>query len=116
MIFKYDSLYKAVIEKGERSTLICQEISENLAECCTFLVKCMQQANLSSKSVIELYTKNLTTFMKKRDCILSLILFKSVLQLCWEDNWQLALLLVCMLKRYYVLQYEISFVIIYHFI
>lgn len=54
----------------------------------------MQQANLSSKNVVELYSKNLTTFMKKRDCILSLILFKSVLQLCWEDNWQLALLLV----------------------
>ncbi|XP_011257399.1 DNA polymerase V [Camponotus floridanus] len=88
------TVLKALIEKGERSTLICQEISENLAECCTFLVKCMQQANLCSKNVVELYSKNLTMFMKKRDCTLSLILFKSVLQLCWEDNWQLALLLV----------------------
>ncbi|XP_072761085.1 myb-binding protein 1A [Anoplolepis gracilipes] len=88
------TVLKALIEKGERSALICQEISENLAECCTFLVKCIQQANLSSKNVVELYSKNLVTFMRKRDCILSLILFKSVLQLCWEDNWQLALLLV----------------------
>lgn len=60
----------------------------------------MQQANLSSKNVVELYSKNLTMFMKKRDCTLSLILFKSVLQLCWEDNWQLALLLVYILKKY----------------
>ncbi|KAL6259582.1 hypothetical protein P5V15_009499 [Pogonomyrmex californicus] len=85
---------KALIEKGERSASVCQELNGKLAECCTFLVRCAQQANLSTKSIVEIYGENLTAFFKKRDCVLSSILFKGVLQLCWEGNWQLALLLV----------------------
>ncbi|XP_011866329.1 PREDICTED: uncharacterized protein LOC105561180 [Vollenhovia emeryi] len=88
------TVLKALIEKGERSVLVCQELNDKLAECCTFLVRCAQQADLSTKSIVEIYGKSLTAFFKKRDCVLSSILFKSVLQLCWEDNWQLASLLV----------------------
>ncbi|KYN00027.1 Myb-binding protein 1A [Cyphomyrmex costatus] len=84
----------ALIEKGERSASVCQELNDKLAECCTFLVRCAQQANLVTKSIVEIYGENLTAFFKKRDCVLSPMLFKGVLQLCWEDNWQLALLLV----------------------
>lgn len=93
-------LFKALIEKGERSASVCQELNDKLAECCTFLVRCAQQTNLSTKSVVEIYGENLTAFFKKRDCVLSSMLFKGVLQLCWEDNWQLALLLVCILDKY----------------
>lgn len=86
------------MEKGERSVSVCQEMNDKLAECCTFLVRCMQQANLSTESVIKIYIENLTSFFKKRDCVLSSLLFKGVLQLCWEGNWQLAPVLVCILK------------------
>lgn len=88
------TVLKALIEKGERSASVCQELNDKLAECCTFLVRCAQQANLSTKSIVEIYGENLTAFFKKRDCVLSPMLFKGALQLCWEDNWQLALLLV----------------------
>ncbi|XP_012541717.2 myb-binding protein 1A [Monomorium pharaonis] len=88
------TVLKALIEKGERSVSVCQELNDKLAECCTFLVRCAQQANLSTKSIVEIYGENLTAFFKKRDCVLSSMLFKGILQLCWEDNWQLALLLV----------------------
>ncbi|XP_018398314.1 PREDICTED: uncharacterized protein LOC108776257 [Cyphomyrmex costatus] len=88
------TVLKALIEKGERSASVCQELNDKLAECCTFLVRCAQQANLVTKSIVEIYGENLTAFFKKRDCVLSPMLFKGVLQLCWEDNWQLALLLV----------------------
>ncbi|KAG5310642.1 DPO5 polymerase, partial [Acromyrmex insinuator] len=88
------TVLKALIEKGERSASVCQELNDKLAECCTFLVRCAQQANLSTENIVEIYGKNLTAFFKQRDCVLSHMLFKGVLQLCWEDNWQLALLLV----------------------
>lgn len=55
----------------------------------------MQQANLSTEGVVGIYIENLTAFFKKRDCVLSFMLFKGVLQLCWEGNWQLASALVC---------------------
>lgn len=55
----------------------------------------MQQTNLSTENVVEIYVENLTAFFEKRDCILPFILFKGVLQLRWEDNWQLAPILVC---------------------
>ncbi|KAL0130921.1 hypothetical protein PUN28_002485 [Cardiocondyla obscurior] len=88
------TILKALIVKGERSASVCQELNDKLAECCTFLVRCAQQANLSTTSIVEIYGENLTAFFKKRDCVLSSMLFKGVLQLCWEDNWQLAPLLV----------------------
>lgn len=94
---------KRLLEKGDRSALVCQEISDKLAECCTFVVRCAQQANLSTENIIEIYGENLTAFFKKRDFVLSSVLFKNVLQLCWEDNWRLASLLVCIFKipRYF---------------
>ncbi|CAD1478873.1 unnamed protein product [Heterotrigona itama] len=87
-------ILKALIEKGERTTSVYHEISDKLAECCTFLVKCTQQANVSTDKITKIYGENLTSFFKKRDCVLSPLLFKSILQLQWEGNWQLAPLLV----------------------
>ncbi|XP_068980107.1 myb-binding protein 1A [Bombus flavifrons] len=87
-------ILKALIEKGERTTSIYHEMSDKLAECCTFLVRCAQQAIVSTDTIIKIYKENLTAFFKKRDCVLSPLLFKSVLQLQWEGNWQLAPLLV----------------------
>ncbi|KAF3421961.1 LOW QUALITY PROTEIN: hypothetical protein E2986_00122 [Frieseomelitta varia] len=87
-------ILKALIEKGERTTSVYHEISDKSAECCTFLVKCAQQANISTDKITEIYGENLTSFFKRRDCVLSPLLFKSILQLQWEGNWQLASLLV----------------------
>lgn len=67
---------------------------DKLAECCTFLVRCAQQANVSTDSVVEIYGESLTAFFKRRDCVLSPLLFKYLFQLQWEGNWQLAPLLV----------------------
>ncbi|KAG7212195.1 hypothetical protein KM043_012535 [Ampulex compressa] len=88
------TVLKALIEKGERSASVCQEMSDKLAECCTFLVRCSQQVNTSTQDIIKIYGENLTAFFKKRDCVLPAVLFKSILQLYWEGNWQLAPLLV----------------------
>ncbi|KZC14630.1 PREDICTED: DNA polymerase V [Dufourea novaeangliae] len=87
-------ILKVLIEKGERTTSVYQEMSDKLAECCTFLVRCAQQADVSTESIVQIYGENLTAFFKRRDCVLSPLLFKSILQLQWEGNWQLALLLV----------------------
>ncbi|XP_076642327.1 MYB binding protein 1a [Halictus rubicundus] len=87
-------ILKALIEKGERTTSVYQEMSDKLAECCTFLVRCAQQADVSTISIVEIYAENLTAFFKRRDCVLSPMLFKSILHLQWEGNWQLAPLLV----------------------
>ncbi|XP_014470444.1 PREDICTED: DNA polymerase V-like [Dinoponera quadriceps] len=88
------TVLKVLIEKGERSASVYQEISDKLAECCTFLVRYMQQADLSIEGVVGIYVENLTAFFKKRDCVLPFMLFKGVLQLCWKGNWQLASALV----------------------
>ncbi|CAL7951593.1 unnamed protein product [Xylocopa violacea] len=87
-------ILKALIEKGERTTSVYHEMSDKLAECCTFLVRCAQQANISTDAVVQIYGENLTAFFKRRDCVLSPLLFKNILQLQWEGNWQLAPLLV----------------------
>lgn len=69
-------------------------MSDKLAECCTFLVRCAEQANISIDAIIKIYEENLKAFFKRRDCVLSPLLFKTILQLQWEGNWQLAPLLV----------------------
>ncbi|CAK9816347.1 Myb-binding protein 1A [Anthophora quadrimaculata] len=87
-------ILKALIEKGERTTSVYHEMSDKLAECCTFLVRCAQQADISTNAIVKVHGENLTAFFKRRDCVLSPLLFKSILQLQWEGNWQLAPLLV----------------------
>lgn len=87
-------ILKALIEKGERTTSVYHEMSDKLAECCTFLVRCAEQANISIDAIIKIYEENLKAFFKRRDCVLSPLLFKTILQLQWEGNWQLAPLLV----------------------
>ncbi|XP_054014556.1 myb-binding protein 1A-like [Hylaeus anthracinus] len=87
-------ILKALIEKGERTTSVYQEMSDKLAECCIFLVRCAQHADLPTDSIVKIYVESLTAFFKRRDCVLSPMLFKSILQLHWEGNWQLAPLLV----------------------
>ncbi|XP_017763658.1 PREDICTED: myb-binding protein 1A [Eufriesea mexicana] len=87
-------ILKALIEKGERTTSVYHEMSDKLAECCTFLVRCVQQANVSTDAIIKIYVENLTAFFKRRDCVLSPLLFKSILQLQWDGNWHLTPLLV----------------------
>ncbi|KAJ8676274.1 hypothetical protein QAD02_012060 [Eretmocerus hayati] len=82
------------MEKGERSASICQEMGDKLAECCIFLVRCSQQTSTYPDGISRELGENLTAFFKKRDCILPVILFKSLLQLNWEGNWYLAPLLV----------------------
>lgn len=89
------------MEKGERSSSVYEEINDKLAECCTFLVRYMQHANLPTEGVVGIYVENLTAFFKKRDCVLSFMLFKDVLQLCWKGNWELASALVCIETRVY---------------
>lgn len=85
---------KLLIQKGERSTSICQEMGDKLAECCTFLIRCTQQAGLPASTLVDIYAENLTAFFKKRDCILSAVLFKSALQLSWDGIWQFVPLIV----------------------
>ncbi|KAK0176042.1 hypothetical protein PV328_000219 [Microctonus aethiopoides] len=87
-------LAKVLIEKGERSTAVCQEMGDKLAECCIFLIRCIQQAGLPSTVLVQLYSDNLTAFFKKRDCVLPASLFKNILQLNWDGNWQLVPLIV----------------------
>ena len=88
------TLMKVLIEKGERSASVCQEMGDQLAKCCMFLVKCSQQANLPMEDLALIYKENLTAFFKKRDCILSIVFFRNILQLPWEGNWVLVPLLV----------------------
>lgn len=85
---------KLLMEKGERSTAICQEMGDKLAECATFLVKCVQHAGLPAETLVQIYGENLTAFFKKRDCVLPANLFRNALQIVWDGNWQLAPLLV----------------------
>ena len=88
------TLMKVLIEKGERSASVCQEMGDQLAKCCMFLVRCSQQANLPKEDLALIYKEHLTAFFKKRDCILSILFFKNILQLFWEGNWILVPLLV----------------------
>ncbi|XP_017879918.1 myb-binding protein 1A-like protein [Ceratina calcarata] len=87
-------ILRSLMEKGERTTSVYHEMSDKLAECCTFLVRCAQQADVSTETIVQIYGENLTAFFKRRDCVLSPLLFRSILQLQWEGNWQLTPLLV----------------------
>ncbi|XP_034946245.1 myb-binding protein 1A [Chelonus insularis] len=87
-------LFKLLIEKGEKSTSVCHEMADKVAECCTFLIRCAQHVNVPSETFSNSLAKHLTAFFKERDCIISVSLFKSILQLNWEGNWKFILSLI----------------------
>lgn len=91
------TLMKVLIEKGERSASVYQEMGDQLAKCCMFLVRCSQQANLPKEDLALIYKEHLTAFFKQRDCILWIFFFKNILQLFWKGNWILIPLLVSIL-------------------
>ncbi|CAD6207966.1 GSCOCG00003224001-RA-CDS [Cotesia congregata] len=83
-----------LIEKGERSAAVCQEMGDKLAECYALIIKCFQQTDLPQDSLVKIYIDCLKKFFKKRDCILPANLFKNTLNLLWTGNWQLMPLLI----------------------
>ncbi|XP_015516258.2 myb-binding protein 1A-like protein [Neodiprion lecontei] len=87
-------ILRALIDKGSRSAPVYHEMGDKLTESCTFLVRCSQQISAKDDQIQNIYTEILRTFFKKRDCVLPPMLFKSVLNLQWIGNWQLAPLLV----------------------
>ncbi|XP_057319340.1 myb-binding protein 1A-like [Microplitis mediator] len=83
-----------LVDKGERSTSVCQEMGDKLAECYTFLIRCFQQTGLPQDSLVKIYIESLKAFFTKRDCVLPASLFKNTLHFSWTGNWQLVPLII----------------------
>ncbi|XP_067015674.2 myb-binding protein 1A [Anabrus simplex] len=86
-----------LMDKGERPSVVYQEMSVQMSLCCTFLARCSQhlsQPKESTTPVEDVYKDALVIFFKKRDSLLPLSLFKSVLQISWNGSWSLASQLV----------------------
>ncbi|KAL3271345.1 hypothetical protein HHI36_021833 [Cryptolaemus montrouzieri] len=94
-------LLGSLLEKGTKSTLVFQFMGDEIAQCCTFIIRCSQNlvnVEETPKKVKKHLKKNITNVMKdsldiyltKRDCFIPFVLFKQVLQMCWIGNIELA--------------------------
>ncbi|XP_050437310.1 uncharacterized protein LOC126843678 [Adelges cooleyi] len=92
------TVLKLLMDKGVRTTPVFLDISTHITQCCTFLVKSyvhMISSRTSKKKkkssmVIGILEDCLTDFFTKRDCLLPVALFESLLsKVSWDRNLDL---------------------------
>lgn len=94
-------LLKSLLEKGSRSAMVIQYMSNEISDCCIFIVKCSQTLNSSDlvskklknklkQSLAEIMKNATIQYFNQRDCLIPYYLFKSILQLNWDGNYILA--------------------------
>lgn len=98
-----------LLDKGERKAAVYIDMSPKITMCCIFLLRCSEYLkNISneqsskkkkklqsgSQDIVDIYRTALEKFFNKRDCLLQVNLFDTVLKILWEGNWTLAPLLV----------------------
>lgn len=92
-------LLKSLLEKGTKNTVIIQEMGEQIAECCIFIIKCSlglittetpkKVKKHLKEDLTQIITEELNNFFTKRDCLTPYVLFKNALNLSWEGSLDL---------------------------
>ncbi|VVC26651.1 Armadillo-type fold,DNA polymerase V,Armadillo-like helical [Cinara cedri] len=88
---------KVLMDKGVRTTPVFLDICSHITQCCTFLVKSyvhmisgMSLKKQNSPKVISILEDSITDFFTKRDCLLPVSLFESLLsKVSWKRNMHL---------------------------
>lgn len=93
-------LLKSLLEKGTRNSNVVQDMDERIADCCVFIVRCVQFLNTSEQSevfankldsvVSGILCDEIVAFFKVRNCLTPFVLFKKILQMNWKGNYELA--------------------------
>ncbi|KAH1011863.1 hypothetical protein HUJ04_001143 [Dendroctonus ponderosae] len=106
-------LFKSLLDKGSKNALIVQEMGEQISQCCIFVIKCSQILGAACKgakrlraAILEVVSGELQSFLTRRDCLTPYVLFKNILQQCWEGNIGLAIILQELLFSADVRQYQ----------
>ncbi|CAG9861313.1 unnamed protein product [Phyllotreta striolata] len=90
-------LLKSLLDKGTKSAWIMQDMANQIADCCVFVIKCsdLLRANEStpkkvkkrlSNSITGVVVDELDGYFSKRDCVTPILFFKKVVQLSWDGN------------------------------
>lgn len=97
-------LLKSLLEKGTRNINVVQDMDERIADCCVFIVRCVQFLSTSeqtevsakklNKAVSGILQDEIKMFFTKRNCLTPFVLFKKILQLNWKGNCRIAAPLV----------------------
>lgn len=101
-------LLKSLLDKSGKSTLLVQEMGEQISDCCIFVVKCSEMLRGSETAtskikrhikagLLEVLSGELMQFCIKRDSLTPYVLFKNLMQLSWEGNIGLAISLLDLL-------------------
>ncbi|XP_050532130.1 uncharacterized protein LOC126900458 [Daktulosphaira vitifoliae] len=88
------TVLKVLMDKGVRTTPVFLDISVHITQCCTFLVKSYVYMLLKksikkqkSSKIISILESSLNDFFTKRDCLLPVTLFQSLLsKVSWDRN------------------------------
>lgn len=94
------NILNSLLGKGTKSAMMIQDMSNEISECCVFIIKCSQivcsteavtkkTKNKLQVKVIEILLNAVDIYFEQRDCLIPYSLFKSMVQLNWEGNLQL---------------------------
>lgn len=86
---------KSLLEKGTKTTWIVQDMRVEIAQCCTFIIRCSDiLASLDSttkksrkrlkETLTEIILTELNNYFHKRDSLTPIVLFKNILTLSWD--------------------------------
>ncbi|KAK4880262.1 hypothetical protein RN001_008408 [Aquatica leii] len=93
------NLLSSLLEKGTNNSMLLQDMSNEISDCCVFLIKCAQNDSLPGKTKKRRQGKVLkiliviNVYFKQRYCLISYYIFKSIFQLHWDGNHAFAPLL-----------------------
>ncbi|KAF5294318.1 hypothetical protein FQR65_LT10771 [Abscondita terminalis] len=81
-------LLNGLLDKGTKNSMLIQDMSNEISECCVFIVKCALMPPLQGCQgmMIDILSNALNVYFKQRDCLIPYVLFKSVFQLQWRGN------------------------------
>lgn len=87
-------LLRSLLEKGSKSALMMQDMSNQLTECCLFVLRCSNMLltigegtkQTRNDVVKDLVVKELQKFLFQRDCLTPQQFFKNILGSAWSGN------------------------------
>uniref|UniRef100_A0A1Y1L9Z2 Uncharacterized protein n=1 Tax=Photinus pyralis TaxID=7054 RepID=A0A1Y1L9Z2_PHOPY len=81
----------SLLEKGTKNAMLVQEMSDEIANCCVYVIKCAQNDTLPPKlrrkcerAIGQILEKAIDTYFNQRDCLTPYFLFKSIFQMNWD--------------------------------
>ncbi|KAK5638318.1 hypothetical protein RI129_012613 [Pyrocoelia pectoralis] len=83
----------SLLEKGTKNAILVREMSNEISDCCIFVIKCSQNDALHTKvkrkcenRITTILSNAIVVYFKQRDCLTPYGLFKSIFQLNWEGS------------------------------